>query len=63
MRATIVKLPAKYAVIMGDGEFKQVEFGRSGYVVSEIAKAHGATEIEMGDHKKCLSYTHMPDGS
>ncbi len=59
MRATIVKLPARNVIIMGDGEHIEVEWGNTGYQSAEIAKHYGATEIVMGDYRKCLSFTHM----
>ena len=59
MRATIVKLPARHVIIMGDGEHKEIEFANTAYQAAEVAKQYGATELKMGDHRKCLSYTHM----
>lgn len=59
MKATIVKLPARYVIIMGDGEHKEVEFGNTEFQSAEVAKQYGATEIEVGDYRKCLSFTHM----
>jgi len=57
MKATIVKLPARYVVIMGDGDYITHEFGRSGYQAAEIAKAYGVTETVMGSVEECLKFT------
>ena len=61
MKATIVKLPARYAILVGEGDDAQLLFGNTGYQSSEIASAHGATEIEMGDVKCNLTLTHTSD--
>jgi len=58
MKATIVKLPARYAILVGEGVEEQVLFGNTGYQSAEKAKALGATEIVMGDHQCNLTFTH-----
>lgn len=42
--AVIYELPARYVVEV-DGVV--VDFGRSAYTAAEIAKAHGATKMEV----------------
>lgn len=44
MKATIVKVPKKYMVVV-DGEI--VDFSHSAYQAAEIAKHHGAETLDM----------------
>lgn len=44
MKATIVKVPKKYMVVV-DGEI--VDFSHSAYQAAEIAKYHGADTLDM----------------
>lgn len=60
MKGTIVKLPARYVLIMGEGESQQIEFGRSGYQLSEVARHYGVDDIKVVDHK-CLKLTLTSD--
>lgn len=56
MKARLVKLPARYMLVMGEDDMQQIEYTRSGYNAAEIAKHYGFDEIEMVDHK-CLNIT------
>lgn len=61
MKATIIKLPARYIILIGEGEDAITVFGNTGYQSAEIAQEHGATEIETGDVKCNLKLTHTSD--
>ena len=44
MKATIVKVPKKYMIVV-DGEI--VDFSHSAYQAAEIARHHGAEELDL----------------
>ena len=58
MKATLVKIPAKYIVIMGDGEHLEVEFAATEFKAANVARQYGATDIKVGAFNECLSFTH-----
>jgi len=62
MKATIVKIPHKYLIAIGEGKDQRIVFARTGYQCAEVANANGATETEMGT-VECLSITPMASQS
>lgn len=60
MKATIIKLPARYAIQIGEGDDAITKFGNTGYQSAEIAAANGATDIETGG-LECLKITHTSE--
>jgi hypothetical protein len=61
MKATITKLQYPVVVIIGEGDDQVVVFARTMFQANEIARAHGATDVEAKDYQECLSFTHGLD--
>lgn len=61
MKATVVKLPSRYVILVGEGDERELLFANTGYQAMEVCRVRGASDIKMGDVECNLTLTHTSD--
>ncbi len=57
-KAIVVKVPERHIILLGD----KVLYSRTEFHAGDVARAHGATEVEKGD-LECLNITYIAQPS